>query len=73
MQLEKTGIFLIGVGVSALSVLEWVKLINKTLEQIHLARNPHLRPWDPAGDELEDYLRGDGHGEAHMDAGRCRL
>ena len=53
MQLEKTGIFLIGVGVFALSVLEWVMLINKTLEQFHLALNPHLRPWDPAWDEEE--------------------
>ena len=48
MQLEKTGIFLIGVGVFALSVLEWVMLINKALEQIHLGHNPHLRSWDPA-------------------------
>ena len=53
MQLEKTGIFLIGVGVFTLSVLEWVMLINKALEQIHLARNPLLRPWDPAWDEEE--------------------
>ena len=50
MQLEKTGIFLIGVGAFALSMLEWLKLINKILEQIHSAHHPQLRTWNPAWD-----------------------
>ena len=42
MQLDKTGIFLLGVGVFALAVMEWMKLVNKLLEQIHVARNLQL-------------------------------
>lgn len=53
MQLEKTGVFLIGVGVFALSVLEWMKLIGKILEQIRIARHPQLRTWNPALDDDE--------------------
>lgn len=50
MQLDKTGIFLLGVGVFALAVMEWMKLVNKLLEQIHVARNLQLRTWNPARD-----------------------
>ena len=50
LQLEKTGVFLIGVGIFALSVLEWLKLTNKLLEQIHFAHHPQQRTWTPAWD-----------------------
>ena len=50
MQLEKPRVFLIGVGVFALSVLEWLKLTNKILKQIHIAHHPQLRTWNPAWD-----------------------
>ena len=50
MQLEKPRVFLIGVGVFALSVLEWLKLTNKILEQIRIAHHPQLRTWNPAWD-----------------------
>ena len=50
MQLEKTGVFLIGVGVFALSVLEWLKLTNKILEQIRIAHHPQQRTWNSACD-----------------------
>ena len=50
MQLEKTGVFLIGVGAFALSMLEWMKLISKILDQIRIARHPQLRTWNPAWD-----------------------
>ena len=53
MQLEKTGVFLLGVGAFALSVLEWMKLIGKILEQIRIARHPQLRTWNPAWDDDE--------------------
>ena len=53
MQLEKTGVFLIGVGVFALSVLEWLKLTNKILKQIHIAHHPQLRTWNPDLDDDE--------------------
>lgn len=50
MQLEKTGVFLTGVGIFALSVLEWMKLIGKILEQIRIAHHPQLRIWNPDWD-----------------------
>ena len=53
MQLEKPRVFLIGVGAFALSVLEWLELTNKILEQIHIAHHPQLRTWDPDWDDDE--------------------
>ena len=51
--MKKRGVFLIGVGVFELSVLAWLKLTNKILEQIHIARHPQLRTWNPAWDDDE--------------------
>ena len=37
-------------GVAALAVVEWLKLVNKLLEHIHVKRNLQMQTWNPARD-----------------------